>query len=92
MSGPIESTEEMAHATPRLPLTLEHYGLSREVVEQKIQRYLELLRISRELALAGLRHQHPTASHKELERLFAKRVSASQESKWRGARESATTD
>lgn len=92
MRGPIESTEEVAHATPRLPLTLEHYGLSREMVERKIQRYLELLRISRELALAGLRHQHPAASHEELERLFAKRVAASRECKWRGARESATTD
>ena len=65
------------------PPALADYGLTAELVARKIARFRELRAIGRELALAGIRHQHPDATAEEILQLFQARLELSRREKWR---------
>ena len=56
-----------------------------EAAARKLMKYFELLEVSRELALAGLRHQHPEASETEIRALWHERLKRSRDEKWKNA-------
>jgi hypothetical protein len=51
-------------------------------VARKIAHFFELHELCRELALAGLKHEHPDASPLELRRLLRERLALFRKGKW----------
>lgn len=56
-----------------------------ETVARKLEKYFELLEVSRELALAGIRYRHPNATEAEIQALWQERLKRSRDEKWKNA-------
>ena len=63
--------------TPYSPPALDPQELAR-----KLARFFQLHEVTRDLALAGLKHDHPDASPPELRRLLRKRLAFFRKRKW----------
>lgn len=53
-----------------------------QLLRWKLARLFALHETGRELALAGLRHDHPEASHQELQRLLREKIARYRRNKW----------
>jgi hypothetical protein len=50
--------------------------------QQNLRRCFELSRVGRQLAIAGLKHDHPEASDRDLRQMFQRLLEQRRQGKW----------
>lgn len=87
MSGELMTEQQPEQQTAKAPLdAADVVALLRspEYIDRKVRRYLELLEVGRELAMAGFRARYPEATDEQLRELWRQRLARSRAEKWGG--------